>query len=90
MCGFHSVASAADVAEVVVDAERLHLVAHARVSVVMTSYSVRHGADDDVGALLDAVRRNQVPVDEREHPQLVTLIAPPGAVRCAGSSSSAP
>ena len=30
MCGFHSVDGAADVAEVVVDAERLHLVAHRR------------------------------------------------------------
>ena len=28
MCGFHSVGDAADLAEVVVDAERLHLVAH--------------------------------------------------------------
>ena len=70
MCGFHSVGEAADLAEVVVDAERLHLVARGRVSVEMTSYSVRHGADDDVGALLDRVGRDQVAVDEREDAKL--------------------
>ena len=59
MCGFHSVDGAADVAEVVVDAERPAPRGPSRVSVEMTSYSVRHGADDDVGALLDRVRRNR-------------------------------
>ena len=56
MCGFHSVGGAADVAEVVVDAERLHLVAHRASASVTTSYSVRHGADVDVGALLESSR----------------------------------
>ena len=69
MCGFHSVASAADLAEVVVDAERLHLVAEAgqrRDDVVLGPPRRRH----DVGALLDRVRRHQMAVNQREDAQL--------------------
>jgi hypothetical protein len=58
----------ADFSQVVVDAECLHLVAEAgqgRDDVVLRPPRSRH----DVGALLDLVRRNQVAVNEREHPQ---------------------
>ena len=57
---------------------------------MMTSYSVRHGADSDVGPLLDRRRRDRgagAPAPARA--SCVVVIAPPDDVRCAGSSSSA-
>ena len=35
----------------------------------MTSYSVRQGADSEIGAFGHGIRRNEVPVDQREHAQ---------------------
>jgi hypothetical protein len=60
---------AADVAQVVVDAERLHLVPHGaerRNHVVLGPPRLGH----DIGAVRDGIGRDQVPVDEREDAQL--------------------
>ena len=70
MCGFHSVAARRMSPRSSWTPSACTSWPMAR-SVEMTSYSVRHGADGDVGALLDRVRRNQVPVHEREDAQLV-------------------
>ena len=61
---------AADVAEVVVDGERPHLVAEPRQrrdDVVLGAPGRRR----DVGAFFDLLRRHQMPVHQREHAQLV-------------------
>ena len=70
MCGFHSSDAAADVAEIVVDRQVPHFVTHRgqRGDHVVLGPPRRRG---DVRAFFDGVRRNEVPVHERQDAQLV-------------------